>query len=123
MPKTASSPPAPAASPQGDQGGVFECIAEDEVTYLPQGAPPQTSTLGDVCALPFTPTDGRWQPTTKAVTRLPDNHPDVAQAREDAQVAARQAAAQKVLAEMAAPAAPTAPATDAAASTGGSEAA
>jgi hypothetical protein len=123
MPKT-SPPPAPAASPQGDQGGVFECIAEDEVTYLPPGAPPQTSTLGDVCELSFTPTDGRWQPTTKAVTRLPDNHPDVAQAREDAQVAARQAAAEKVLADMAAPATPLAtPTAEAAASTGGSEAA
>ena len=45
-------------------------------TYQFDGAAPQTAELGDVCALPHDPGDGRWQPSARKVTRLPDNHPD-----------------------------------------------
>jgi hypothetical protein len=66
-PAAAAEPETPAA-----EGGVFEFVDETPHTYTPRDHPPQTAELGDVCRLPFTPTDGRWIPTTKDVTRLPD---------------------------------------------------
>jgi hypothetical protein len=72
------APEEPAEAPAGRpaEGCVFEYIDPLPTTYRPQGHPPQTAGLGDVCELPFTPTDGKWKPSTAAVTRLPDNHPD-----------------------------------------------
>jgi hypothetical protein len=55
---------------------VGEYLDEIARTYQFDGAPPQTAERGDVCALPHDPGDGRWQPSTRKVTRLPDNHPD-----------------------------------------------
>lgn len=62
----------PSESDPSSRGDLWEYVAEVPATYLPEGYPPQTAQRGDVCRLPFTPTDGRWRRTDAAVTRLPD---------------------------------------------------
>lgn len=74
MAKTEPPPDAaeqPAAPPQ-----AYRYVGTQPHTYLFPGSGPQSAQYGDVCALPYDPGDGRWQPTNAAVTRLPDNHPD-----------------------------------------------
>jgi len=94
------------AAPAGDGlpggGGVCEYVDEQSRTYQFADGTVITPQRGDVCAIPYDPGDGRWQPTKKKVTRLPDNHPD--------QIALTQAAAADGRAEVlqAASAAPTA---------------
>jgi hypothetical protein len=80
-PEQAPEPPAPSTA------GVYEYVDLTPHTYLFPGSGPQTAEFGDVCPLPYDPEDGRWQPSKKKVTRLPDNHPD--------QIAANQKAAAK----------------------------
>lgn len=74
-PEQAPPQSAPAAS---STAGVYEYVDETQRTYHFDGAPPQTAEKGDVCELPYDPRDGRWQPSKKKVTRLPDNDPEQA---------------------------------------------
>ena len=64
------APEVPAASPS--TAGVYEYVDLTPRTYHFDGAPPQTAEFGDICPLPYDPQDGRWQPSKKRVTRLPD---------------------------------------------------
>lgn len=75
-PAPETAPASPAAPPS--TAGVYEYVDETPRTYQFDGAPPQSARKGDVCDLPCDPGDGRWQPTKKKVTRLPDNDPEQA---------------------------------------------
>lgn len=104
--------PAPEAAPDAPMpppstAGVYEYVDLTPRTYLFEGAP-QSAEFGDVCPLPYDPGDGRWQPSKKKVTRLPDNHPDQLEATSKAQSKVRaqvHADAAQALAEQAAAAA------------------
>jgi len=72
--------------PEG--AGVYEFAGTTPKTYLFPGFPPQSAVRGDVCALPYDPGDGQWQPTKKKVTRLDD--PAVEAERRRAELAALQ---------------------------------
>lgn len=69
------APPAQAAA--ASTAGVYEYVDLTPRTYQFPGAP-LTPQFGDVCALPYDPGDGCWQPSKKKVTRLADNDPDQA---------------------------------------------
>lgn len=82
---------APAAPPS--TAGVYEYVDLTPRTYHFDAAPPQTAEYGDVCPLPYDPADGRWQPSKKKVTRLPD--PEQAAADTEAQRKAAAKAAEQ----------------------------
>jgi hypothetical protein len=78
-PPTDTPPPTPPAEPADAAAPTVRgrYISLSSRKYHFPGAP-ITPEHGDVCDLPGTelPGDGCWEPTTDAVTRLPDNHPD-----------------------------------------------
>lgn len=74
----ADEPAAPDDPAETPAGALFVGEYLDEIprTYQFDAAGPQTAELGDVCALPHDPGDGRWKASTRKLTRLADNHPD-----------------------------------------------
>jgi len=87
-PAPETAPEAPAAP---STAGVYEYVDLTPRTYHFDAAPPQTAEFGDVCPLPYDPKDGRWQPSKKKVTRLPDPQ-QAAKDEEDRRATAAKAA-------------------------------
>jgi hypothetical protein len=94
---TTPTPPDAAAAPEAapdaptpptSTAGVYEYVDLTPRTYFFPGAP-QTAEFGDVCPLPHDPGDGRWQPSKKKVSRLPDNDPRQAEVTSARQAIAR----------------------------------
>ena len=73
--------PAPTAETPAEQApatgsaGVYQYLDEIPRTYTFHDGTVITPQRGDVCALPYDPGDGRWQPSKAKPTRLPDNDP------------------------------------------------
>lgn len=82
--------PATADDALPDGGGVYEYVDETPHIYQFADGTVITPQRGDVCTLPYLPDrSGRWEPSKKKVTRLPDNHPDQAAATRKAAADAR----------------------------------